>query len=132
MLFIHFFEGNGPARLEVARAFVESAKRSDDLFASCLTMGEFFAGARLHPDNNAAVLLAEKVKEMNFGLLPFDERAISIFADLRSIQKIKAPDAINLACAAAAGVDLFLTSDKRLRGVQVPGIKFIAAPAALI
>jgi predicted nucleic acid-binding protein len=35
-------------------------------------------------------------------------------------------DAIHLACAAARGVDLFLTHDDALRKLIVPGIPFIA------
>ncbi|PYT67867.1 MAG: hypothetical protein DMG39_22705 [Acidobacteria bacterium] len=36
-------------------------------------------------------------------------------------------DAIHLALAAQAGVDLFLTYDKRLLGKFVPGIQFVAS-----
>jgi len=39
---------------------------------------------------------------------------------------LPAADAIHLACAAQAGTDLFLTSDKRLVGQIVPGVQFIA------
>jgi hypothetical protein len=31
-----------------------------------------------------------------------------------------------LACAAEAGVDLFLTNDRRLKGRSIPGIQFLA------
>jgi hypothetical protein len=33
---------------------------------------------------------------------------------------------MNLACAASARVDLFLTGDKQLMKLNVPGIQFIA------
>jgi uncharacterized protein len=33
---------------------------------------------------------------------------------------------MHLACAASAGIDLFLTSDKQLLKLDVPGIQFIA------
>jgi len=35
-------------------------------------------------------------------------------------------DAIHLACAANAGIDLFLTDDDRLHSLALPGIHFIA------
>jgi predicted nucleic acid-binding protein len=35
------------------------------------------------------------------------------------------PDAIQLACAAAAGIDLFITNDDRLSKFHVQGIHFI-------
>lgn len=40
---------------------------------------------------------------------------------------ITAPDAIQLACAATAGVDLFMTNDDRLSRRLVPGVKFITS-----
>jgi predicted nucleic acid-binding protein len=64
---------------------------------------------------------------MGFSLVPFDERCIEVFARLRGQMRLKAPDAIHLACAAAAGTDLFLTNDRQLlqRRLYVPGIQFI-------
>ena len=38
---------------------------------------------------------------------------------------IRAPDAIQLACAASGGTDLFITNDDRLSRKNVPGIAFI-------
>jgi len=35
-------------------------------------------------------------------------------------------DAVHLACAASAGMDLFLTGDGDLQKLYVPGIQFIA------
>jgi len=40
---------------------------------------------------------------------------------------IKVPDAIQLACAGEAGVDLFATNDRRLQGKRVEGVQFIVA-----
>ncbi len=128
MLFIHFFEGNGPARLQVAKIFLESVRRNDELFASCLSIGELFAGARLMNSADSESKLRRTIHEMNFSLLPFNESAIDIFAELRAASKVKAPDAINLACAGAGGIDLFLTADRALYKLDVPGIKFIARP----
>ncbi len=67
------------------------------------------------------------IKEMGFTFLPFEERCIEVFSRLRSEQRLKAPDSIHLACAAVAGLDMFLTGDAQLlkRGLHVPGIHFI-------
>jgi hypothetical protein len=35
-------------------------------------------------------------------------------------------DGIHLASAAAAGVDLFITNDDKLRKLRIPGIRFFA------
>jgi len=58
--------------------------------------------------------------------LPFDKGAVEPFGRLRGEQKLKIADAIHLACAASAGIDLFLTGDKQLLKIDVPGIQFIA------
>jgi predicted nucleic acid-binding protein len=39
---------------------------------------------------------------------------------------LKIVDSIHLACAASAGIDLFLTGDKQLARLDVPGIQFTA------
>jgi hypothetical protein len=39
---------------------------------------------------------------------------------------VKIADSIQLACAASAGIDLFLTGDQQLVKLDVPGIQFIA------
>jgi uncharacterized protein len=39
---------------------------------------------------------------------------------------LKVADSIHLASAASAGIDLLLTGDKQLMGLDVPGVQFIA------
>jgi hypothetical protein len=58
--------------------------------------------------------------------LPFDQGAVRPFSRLRAKEKLKAANCIHLACAASAGIDLFLTGDKQLLKLDVPGIQFIA------
>ncbi len=58
-------------------------------------------------------------------LLPFDVDAARVYASFRGDRSLRAPDAPQLAYAAAAGVDLFITNDDRWQGKQVPGIQFI-------
>lgn len=48
------------------------------------------------------------------------------FSQLRAHHKLGVADSIHLACAASAGIDLFLTGDKQLIRLDVPGIQFIA------
>jgi predicted nucleic acid-binding protein len=78
-------------------------------------------------DRRAADKAQTLIRSMGFSLVPFDERCIEMFARLRAEMRLKAPDAIHLACAAAAGTDLFLTNDRQLlqRRLHVPGIQFI-------
>jgi predicted nucleic acid-binding protein len=58
-------------------------------------------------------------------MLPFDAKAARIYARLRCERSFRAPDAIQLACAAGARVDLFITNDTRLQGKHVDGIQSI-------
>jgi len=48
------------------------------------------------------------------------------YADIRAGNRVSPADAIHLASAAEADVNLFLTHDHRLRGLVIPGIHFIA------
>jgi len=49
-------------------------------------------------------------------MIAFDVKAAKVYAALRSERSLKPPDAIQLACAASANVDLFVTNDERLQG----------------
>ena len=60
-------------------------------------------------------------------LLSFDAKAAWKYAALRCDRSLRAPDALQLAYAASAGVDLFVTNDRRLQGKHIEGIQFIVA-----
>lgn len=60
-------------------------------------------------------------------VVSFDRACARIFSEIRLDKSIKPPNAIQLACAAVAHCDLFLTNDSRLTGKIVPGVQFIAA-----
>jgi len=60
-------------------------------------------------------------------LLSFDRSCARIYARLRQDKTIKPPDVIQLACAASAKCDLFITNDDRLSRKIVPGIQFITS-----
>jgi predicted nucleic acid-binding protein len=60
-------------------------------------------------------------------VLPFNEAAADIYASIRENPAIRPPDAIQLSCAAAAGVELFITNDKKLHQLTVPGIHFVTS-----
>jgi predicted nucleic acid-binding protein len=55
--------------------------------------------------------------------------AAAAYARIRRDRGIRPPDAIQLACAAAAGVDLFITNDERLSRKIVPGVGFVTSLA---
>jgi len=51
-----------------------------------------------------------------------DQTAVSLHVRLQEDR----PDALHLAIAATAGVNLSLTNDRRLHRLKIPGIDFIA------
>ena len=58
-------------------------------------------------------------------LIPFDRGCAAHYALFRQDRSIRAPDALQLACAAHARCDLFITNDDRLSRKVIPGIPFI-------
>lgn len=126
MLFIYLLEGNPAYAKRVRDILAESQARDDFLCCSYLTIGEVMAGAQRLGEMDKAIRIQREIHELGFHFLPFDQGAVLPFSRLRAKEKLRAADAIHLACAASAGVDLFLTGDKQLTGKYVPGVKFIA------
>ena len=58
-------------------------------------------------------------------LIPFDREAARTYAELRRDRTLRPPDAIQLACAARARCNLFITNDERLSRRVVAGVDFI-------
>jgi uncharacterized protein len=126
MLFIYLLEGHPRYSLRVQHLLARAAERKDSLYTSHLALGEIMAGAGPLPDTQKQEMIRDTLDEMGFRFLPFDEGAVLPFSRLRAKEKLKVADAIHLACAASAGVDLFLTGDKQLQKLHVPGVQFIA------
>jgi predicted nucleic acid-binding protein len=84
------------------------------------------AGAERFDQPLKAAAVRETLEEVGFRFLPFDADAMRPFSLLRGREKLKVADAVHLACAASAGIDLYLTGDTQLFRLDVPGIQFIA------
>ena len=126
MYFIYLLENNERYSGETVRIFEQSLQRQDEVLTSYLALGEVSA----MPERLGTAVEAQKtvaaLEALPFRVIAFDGKCVRPFALLRRERKVKTADAINLACAASAQVDLFLTEDKELHGLQVPGIKFVA------
>lgn len=57
--------------------------------------------------------------------MAFELEAARRYSEIRSRSRVRPADAIQLACAAAANTDLFVTNDSRLSGLAVSGVTFI-------
>ncbi len=125
-LFIYLFEGQGPLSRRVVALRESMLTRGDQLLTSTLTMGEIL----VKPIERGDAELSKKYEETlatTSLMIPFDLKAAKIYASLRADRSLRAPDAIQLACAAGAGVDLFITNDTRLHAKQIVGIQFIVS-----
>jgi predicted nucleic acid-binding protein len=123
-LFIYLFEDYGGLSKATTELRKKMLARGDQLLTSTLTLGEIL----VKPVERGDMALCAKYETAVTAasvMLSFDTKAARIYASLRSDRALRPPDAIQLACGAAAGVDLFVTNDARLQGKQVDGIQFI-------
>jgi len=127
-LFIYLFEQHSLYSPGVKSLLAKMTVRGDQLFTSVLSVGEVLAKPYELADMDRCTQYEKAMREAAV-LLSFDLPAARQFAKLRGqrIQRIRPPDAMQLACAATAGMDLFLTNDTRLHGIQVEGIQFITS-----
>ncbi len=126
-LFVYLLEDEGQRGMRATEIFNEISLRGDEVLTSALTLGELL----VKPIEADDLALADRYRKAFRGptvrLISFDEVGAEKYARIRKDRGIKAPDAIQLATAAAAGCDLFITNDDRLTRVRVPGIHFIVS-----
>lgn len=125
-LFIYLFEGYGELSRQVQSLRKRMLERGDQLLTSTLTLGELL----VKPTENRASELCQRYERALSAaavLIPFDAKAATQYARVRCDRSIRPPDAIQLACASAAHVDLFITNDERLQSKRVDGIQFLVS-----
>lgn len=127
-LFIHLFEGEGERAEQVVALRERMIERQDHLLTSALTLGEVLAKP-LAAGDGELMRRYKRAITTSATVLPFDQTAASAFASIQRNSTIHPVDAMQLACASATGVDLFITNDERLSRHMVPGIHFIQSLA---
>ena len=123
-LFIYLIEGSGTLLQQTKALREKMLVRGDELLTSTITLGEVLVKP-IELRDAKAISFYENLLKTTARLLPFEEKAAMMYARLRADRTLRPPDVIQLACAATAGVDLFITNDTRLLYKQVPGIQFI-------
>lgn len=124
-VFIYMFEGLEPNRsrmLEIRRRMLD---RGDQIVTSAMTLGEVL----VKPTKLGQTSLIEQYDRairLTTKLVSFDPAVAWRYGSLRATHSLRSPDAIQLACAAHFGVDLFITNDQNLHKLNIPGIGFIA------
>jgi predicted nucleic acid-binding protein len=126
-LWIYLLEDSGDRGRQVKAILKRMSERKDDLLTSTLTLGEVLVKPLEAGDAAWADRYESLLNTPGVSILPFDRAAARLYAQLRSDRSLKPPDAIQLACAARARCDMFITNDDRLSRKNVPGIQFIAS-----
>jgi predicted nucleic acid-binding protein len=125
-LFIYLFEDYGRFSQSVSKLRDKMLARGDQLLTSAITLGEVLVKPAEQGDRDLCHKYQEAIVR-TATLIAFDLKAARSYGDIRVDRSLRAPDAVQLACAASAGVDLFVTNDHRLQGKNVPGIQFIVS-----
>ena len=124
-LFIYLFENHAMFGDRVVKIRQAMRRRQDSLSTSALTVGEILVKPIQSNRQDLVSRYQGFFQRPGISVIPFDMEAASSFAAIRQDKRIRPPDAIQLACAAAAGIDLFITNDDRLSRFHVQGIHFI-------
>jgi predicted nucleic acid-binding protein len=126
MLFVYWLEEHDAYAPRLRTILSRMEEREDVLCTSSFALAELLVG----PHKTGHTALAETIRA---ALQPPFVRMISFTTDtaehyavIRAKHRIPPADAIQLACAAEARADLFLTSDHALAGKTIPGIQFVA------
>jgi predicted nucleic acid-binding protein len=125
-LFIYLLEEHPVFFPQVAAIRRRMLDRRDRLCTSALTLGETLAAPYARQDVALARRYRTILRPPVVDILPFTHESSEHYARIRADRTIGRADALQLACAAQAGVDLFLTNDRRLTGRHIPGIQFVA------
>jgi predicted nucleic acid-binding protein len=126
-IFIYHIEDEGKLGRMAFELFEKLSLRRDEVLTSTLTLGELLVQPVAAGRPDLANRYEQALSSTGVRLLNFDRASAREYAKIRTDKSIRPPDAIQLAVAAAAGCDLFVTNDKQLSGKMISGIQFIAS-----
>jgi predicted nucleic acid-binding protein len=126
MLFVYWFEDHPQYSSRVGEIREKMTLRNDTLCTSVLTLGEILTGAYKQGGHAVATQVKELFHSSTIELLPFTSGTADEYARIRAQNRVTPADAIHLASASVARVNLFLTNDRGLQRLVVPGVDFIA------
>jgi uncharacterized protein len=128
-LFVYLFEGNPKFAESVRELGRRMEARRDRLVTSALTIGEILVRPIRENDADTEKRYRALFSGPEIQIAAFDANAAQFYARVRQDAAIRTADAIQLACAASAKVDLFITNDERLSRKNLPGINFVTSLA---
>jgi len=125
-LFIYLWETPGEFSAITKTLYSRMKTTKVDIVTSTLVLGELQVGPKKCGDDELALRYKTALSQATT-VVSFDQKAADSYTLIRQKTNAKGPDAIHLACAAAHGVDLFVTNDDKLHGLRIPGIQFVVS-----
>jgi len=125
MIFIYLLEGHPAFEPKVKKLHKAMLRRNGVPSTSVFTLGEVLTGPRKRNDAAGIRGIQEFFASDEVDLLPFGPDTANRYSLIRATFRTTQADAIHLASAATAGVDLFVTNDMGLRKLQIPGIRYM-------
>ena len=124
-LFIYLIERHPEFSPKVVRLYRDHVAKGASVVTSTLTLGELIAQPLRRGREDMAQRYTELLTAGRTELVDFTRTAAEHYARIRAATSVRQPDAIQLACAVVAEAATFVTNDKRLWGLSVPGIESI-------
>jgi len=125
-MFVYWFENHPQYADRVGEVYSKMRQRNDKLLTSAFTSGEILVGPYRRGQADEGLRIRQFFASAEVELIPFVPDTAERYGRIRGASRAAPADAIHLATAAQAGVDLFLTNDRELRDLVIPGIHFIA------
>ena len=125
MLFVYLIEDHPQFGDKVRKLLALCEEHGHSIATSTFTLGELLVAPRKTRNTDLDRVFRETLQPPAITLLPFGTGAADHYPDIRANLNVRAADALQLACAADKGVNVFVTNDERLVGKKVRGIDFI-------
>jgi uncharacterized protein len=126
-LFVYLLEENPKFGESIRKLGRRMEARGDRLVTSALTIGEILVRPIRENDADSEKRYRALFSGPEVQIAAFDANAAYVYGRVRQDAAIRTADAIQLACAASAKVDLFITNDERLSRKNVAGIHFVTS-----
>jgi len=126
MMFIYWLEAHPTHGPQVEQIYRAMNVRDDKLCTSVFTIGEVLTGAYKGGSLSEAQQIKEFFRSGEVRVLQFGSDVAERYAFIRANHNVSPADAIHLATASIAHVDVYLTNDNKLRKLVVDGIQFFA------
>ena len=125
MLFAYILEGNPEFGLPTRRAYEAFTSRGHTICTSVFTLGEVLVKPQMAGNQAVYSSIRDFMRGGEVELLPFTAETAERYSSVRAQTRLKAADAIHVASAILAEVEIFVTNDAELRKQRIPGIRFI-------